>query len=192
MTVWRGSTRPRPTSNSRLSRKPGSQLLFAGCGKSHDPRFGLAVGPAARNNVLQDRGAKGSAEMTAALAPIEARLTERPPPILKGFDIEAGLGEKAPAFGGHAQLAVSAGEQTAPDKAVEHCYREITRQMIIAGARVTQFRIARSGADPQMTGASRHRHQRLERCGNVGIGEPEVAMPALTLDRDKPRALEPG
>jgi len=73
--------------------------LFAGSGKSHDPRFCLAIGPAARQDMLQDGSAKSSAKMTAALAPIEARLTERPPPTLQGFDIEPGLGEKAPAFG---------------------------------------------------------------------------------------------
>ena len=115
MIVWRGSTRPRPMSNSRLSRKPGSQLLFAGRGKPHDPCFCLAIGPAARHDVFQDGGAKGSAEMTAARAPIEAGLTERPPTGFKRSDIEAGPGEKAPAFGSHNELAVPAGEQTAPD-----------------------------------------------------------------------------
>ena len=110
MTAWRGSTPRRRTSNSRLSRKPGSQPLFASRGKPHDPRFGLAVGPAARNNMLQDRGAKGSTEMTAALTPIEARLTERPPAPFKRIDIEARLGEKAPTFGGHTSVCRPGGQ----------------------------------------------------------------------------------
>src|SRR5690242_8865264 len=87
-----------------LSRKPGSELLLAGSRKTHHPRLGLAVGPAARHDMLQDRGAKSTAEMTAALAPIEARLTERPPAILQRPDIEPGLGEKPPPFGRHGQL----------------------------------------------------------------------------------------
>src|SRR5437899_898533 len=98
MTAWRGSTPRRPTSNSRLPRKPGFQLLFASSGKPHDPRFCLAIGPAARNDMFQDGSAKGSTEMAAALAPIEAGLTERSPSALKLHDIEAGLGEKPPTF----------------------------------------------------------------------------------------------
>ena len=108
-----------------LSRKPGFQFLFAGRGKPHDPRLWLAVGPAARNDVFQDCSAKRSAEMAAALAPIEARLTEWPPTVFKLFDIEAGPGKKAPAFRRHAQLTVPSGEQTASDKPVEHRHRKI-------------------------------------------------------------------
>ena len=103
--------------------------MFASSGKPHDPRFRLAVGPAARNNMLQDRGAKSSTEMTAALTPIEARLTERPPAPFKRIDIEARLAEKAPTFGGHTQFAVPAGKQAAPDKAVEHRHCKIARQV---------------------------------------------------------------
>src|SRR4029078_3721255 len=101
--------------------------------------------------------------MPPMLAQIEARLTERPPAALKRFDIEAGLGEKPSPFGRQGQFAVAASEQTAADKAIEHRDRKIARQMMGAGACVAQFRIARSVPDPKVTGASRHRHQRLKR-----------------------------
>jgi hypothetical protein len=62
--------------------------------------------------------------------------------------------------------------------------------MVVAGARPTQFRIARAGANAKMARARGNRHQRLQRMRDIRIGQTEVSVPALALDCDQRGLLE--
>src|SRR5262249_51078072 len=92
----------------------------------------------------------------------------------------------------YAQRTTATGEQAALYEPVEHSDREIACKMVIAGARLAQFGIARTGADAGVAGAGSKRNQPFKRARDVGVGEAEIAVPPLAFDRDKSGIFELG
>src|SRR5262249_42294342 len=107
------------------------------------------------------------------------------PPAFEGVDIDARLGEKPSAACRHAQRIAATGEQPALHEPVEHSDRQIACKMVIAGARLAQFGIARTGADAGVAGTGSQRNQSFKRARDLRVGETEIAVPSLAFDRDK-------
>src|SRR5262249_32605966 len=102
---------------------------------------------------IEDGAPERSAEVASPFAPIETRPAQRAPAAFEGVDVDAGLGEKPPAACRHAQRIAATGEQPALHAPVEHPDPQIAAQVVIAGARLAQFGIARTGADAGVAGA---------------------------------------
>src|SRR5262249_57595942 len=105
--------------------------------------------------------AGGGAGGASRSAPIETGPARGPPAALEGVDLDAGFGEKPPAACRHAQRIAATGEQPALHEPVEHPDRQIACKMVIAGARLAQFGIARTGADAGVAGAGGQRNEPL-------------------------------
>src|SRR5262249_28216722 len=175
-----------------LRRNPCPHLALASGGKAHDPRTRFANGPAQRDDPIEDGAPERSTEVASPFAPIETRPAHRTPAAFEGVDVDAGFGEKPPAVCRHAQRFAATGEQPALHEPVEHPDRQIACKMVIAGARLAQFGIARTGADAGVAGAGGQRNEPLKRARDLRIGEAEIAVPPLAFDRDKSGIFELG
>jgi len=113
----------RPTSIVAYRENQDFQLFFASSGKG-TTAFRLAIGPAARNDVSRC-SAKGSTEMTAALAPIDAGL-QSAASALKLPRHRSRPWPKTATFGGSSASVPR--EQTAPDNDRNIVDRKITRK----------------------------------------------------------------
>src|SRR5215831_14881988 len=140
-----------------LRGNPCPHLALAPGGEAHDARTRFANGPAQRDDSIEDGAPERSTEVASPFAPIETRPAQRTPSAFESVDIDAGLGEKPPAACRHAQRIAATGEQPALHELVEHSDRQIACKMVIAGARLAQFGIARTGADAGVAGTRSQR-----------------------------------
>src|SRR5262249_56156035 len=116
-------------------------------------------------------------EVASPFAPIETRPAQRTPPAFEGIDIDTGLGEKPPAACRHAQRIAATGEQPALHEPVEHSDRQIACKMVIAGARLAQFGIARTGANAGVAGTGSHPNQPFKRAPDLSVAHTQLPTP---------------
>src|SRR5438034_646939 len=107
--------------------------------------------------MIENGCAQRAAEMAPPLAPVEARPAQRTAAAIQPADIDTGALEEILALARQPQLVAAAEQQPARHKAVEHLHRQIAGQMVVAGPRAAQLRVARPGANAQMAGPRRQR-----------------------------------
>src|SRR4051812_49229697 len=146
----------------------------------------LAPQPGAARHQIEQRSAQCAAEMRPPFAPVEAETADRAPPPRQLIEVHAEPGEKGLPRARDDDVLLALHQRLAAER-LEQGNAALAGQMVVADTGLAQRRVARSGADPDRAGALRQAHQRLERFGDVGAGQAEIAMAALLADREQPR-----
>src|SRR5262249_61625056 len=170
-------------SPATLAGNPCLHLALTAGGEAHDPGTRFANRPAQRNDSIEDGASERSTEVASSFAPIETGPAQRTPAAFERVDIDAGLDEKPFSARRHPHRIAAAGEQPPLHEPVEHSDREVACKMVIAGPRLAQFGIARTGKDAGVAGAGRQRNQPFKRARDVGIGDAGKAVPPFAFER---------
>jgi NIPSNAP len=126
----------------------------------------------------------------APRTPIEAGLAERPFHLAERSEIEAEPLAKPFAATREIDGCRIAADQTLPLHAVEHPHAEIPGEMVITNAGAAHGRILRPGPRAQMAGAHGKAGEPFQQLRDLGPGQAVIAVPSLSLVRDKTAALE--
>src|SRR5688572_250319 len=108
------------------------------------------------------------------------------------FGIDAEPGTEALPRRCELQAALAVAHEASLLEALEHEDTQFAREVVVADARLAQRRLARARLEPHGAGAIRHAHDALQQLGNVVVGEAEVAVSPLALDRDEAAVHELG
>src|SRR5688572_14573221 len=161
------------------------QSPLAGRAEAHDTASRLALRPAERIEPLEQRGADRAREMVAAHAPVEAKPAGGTARVAMRFGIDAERGTETLARRGELQAALAMAHESPLLETLEHEDPELAREVVVADARLAQRRLARARLQPHGARAVRHAHHALQQLGDVVVGEAEVAVASLALDRDE-------
>ena len=127
--------------------------------------------------------------MVAPLRPIEAWIDDAATSARHAVAIEPDRAQRPVPRVGYPERSAIERQRAALDERIVERDAEPPGKMSVAGSCLAKrpIRVARPLARSQIVGhvALGNERQRLERMGDIAIGQPEVAMPALGADRDQ-------
>lgn len=125
-------------------------------------------------------------------APIEAGADQRPASRCQGADVKAKLGECLSSGIGDLDVVAIAPEQAVRFECLEEKDTDVSGQMVVAHARDAQRRLAGTGPEADGPRPVGDAHEVLEEIRHVTVGEAEIPVSSLSLDRNESRVRQPG